>query len=166
MSAAQHLLDLSCELGQHLSAGALVLATAESCTAGGVAYAVTQVAGSSAWFDRGFVTYSNEAKRDQLGVPAALIDRHGAVSESVARAMALGALAHSRANLAVAVSGIAGPGGGSVPKPVGTVCFSWARRQGATVTARTATLHLTGDRAAVRTQAIVVALEGLITEAR
>lgn len=166
MSQAQRLLDLSRELGTHLAAKSLVLATAESCTAGGIAYAVTQVPGASRWFDRGFVTYSNEAKRETLGVPTALIEAHGAVSEPVARAMALGALAHSHASLAVAVSGIAGPDGGSTAKPVGTVCFAWARSSGRHAVARTATVHLAGDRAAVRTQAILVALEGLITEAR
>lgn len=167
MSAAtHHTLALAEELGRVLAARGLVLATAESCTGGGVAQAVTEVAGASAWFDRGFVTYSNAAKTDLLGVPAELIATHGAVSEPVARAMAAGALAASGAQLAVAVSGIAGPAGGSAAKPVGTVCFAWARQQEGGCALRAATLHLAGDRAAVRAQAVVIALEGLIAEAR
>lgn len=152
------------QLGERLAARGLRLVTAESCTAGGVAYAVTQVAGSSAWFDRGFVTYSNEAKRDQLGVAAALLRAHGAVSEPVARAMALGALAASEATVAVAITGIAGPAGGSAEKPVGTVCFAWAIGGGAgdVPWTRTETRRFDGDRAAVRTQAIVAALAGLV----
>jgi nicotinamide-nucleotide amidase len=102
-----------------------MLATAESCTGGMIAAACTDLAGSSQWFERGFVTYSNEAKTELLGVPAGLIATHGAVSESVARAMALGAVAHSRAQVAVAVTGIAGPTGGTADKPVGTVWFGW-----------------------------------------
>jgi haloacetate dehalogenase len=153
---------LAQQLGEALGARGLRLVTAESCTAGGVAYAVTQVAGSSAWFDRGFITYSDQAKRDLLGVPAALLRDHGAVSEPVARAMALGALAAGRAQVAVAITGIAGPGGGSPRKPVGTVCFAWAIGTDAGATARTQTCRFDGDRAAVRTQAIVTALEGLI----
>lgn len=167
MSAVSHqALALAEELGRVLAARGLMLATAESCTGGGVAQAVTEVAGASAWFDRGFVTYSNAAKMALLGVPAELIEHHGAVSEPVVRAMAAGALAASAAQLAVAVSGIAGPGGGSAAKPVGTVCFAWARRDSGEPAARAATLHLAGDRAAVRSQAVVVALEGLIASAR
>ncbi|WP_230681462.1 CinA family protein, partial [Paracidovorax cattleyae] len=102
-----------------------MMATAESCTGGMIAGACTDLAGSSQWFERGFVTYSNTAKTELLGVPAALIDTHGAVSEPVARAMAEGALRHSRAHAALSVTGVAGPGGGSVAKPVGTVWFGW-----------------------------------------
>lgn len=148
-------------LGAVLRARGWMMAAAESCTGGGVAFAVTQVAGASHWFDRGFVTYSNEAKQQMLGVPAELIAAHGAVSEPVAQAMACGALEHSSACAALAVTGIAGPGGAVPGKPVGTVCFAWAVRadEGLHVTA--ATQRLDGDRAAVRTQAIMCALDGL-----
>ena len=162
MTAAQRILELSEALGKELRVRRLWLATAESCTAGGVAYAVTQVAGSSQWFDRGFVTYSNAAKRQVLGVGAADLRLHGAVSEQVARAMARGALAGSDAHLAVGITGIAGPGGGSADKPVGLVCFSWALRRAGELRLRTETHRLAGDRAAVRTKAIIVALEGLL----
>ena len=162
MAAAQRIVELADALGRALAARRLSLATAESCTAGGVAYAVTQVAGSSEWFDRGFVTYSNAAKRQVLGVGAAELRMHGAVSEAVARAMARGALAASDAQVAVGITGIAGPGGGSADKPVGLVCFSWALRRADELRLRTETRRLAGDRAAVRTQAIIVALEGLL----
>ena len=125
----------------------LTLATAESCTGGMIAAALTEIPGSSDVVDRGFVTYSNTAKTEMLGVPAALIDAHGAVSEPVARAMAEGALARSAAAVTIAVTGVAGPGGGSAEKPVGTVWLGCARRGGATVTE----CHLfQGDRSAVR----------------
>jgi len=141
-------------LGQQ---GAL-LATAESCTGGLIAGACTDLAGSSAWFDRGFVTYSNAAKTDMLGVPAALIATHGAVSEPVARAMAEGAVAHSAAQVAVAVTGVAGPSGGSAEKPVGTVWFGWCVH-GSTHCERR---HFDGDRAAVRAQTVAHALHELL----
>jgi nicotinamide-nucleotide amidase len=163
MSQAALIARVAAELGAALQAQRATLATAESCTGGGIGYAVTQVAGSSAWFERGFITYSNEAKEQLLDVSSALIARHGAVSEAVARAMALGALAHSRAQLAVSVTGIAGPGGGSRAKPVGTVCFGFARTaRGGAPQVSTLTRRFDGDRAAVRTQAIVAALQGLI----
>lgn len=134
-----------------------LLTTAESCTGGMISAACTDVAGSSQWFERGFVSYSNEAKQDMLGVPATLLARHGAVSEAVAQAMVLGALNHSQAQVALAVTGIAGPTGGSKSKPVGTVCFAWGLPTdgGPTVGAETAwvkleTCHFEGDRAAVR----------------
>ncbi len=133
----------------------LRLATAESCTGGMVASALTAVAGSSAVVERGFVTYSNEAKTEMLGVAADLIAAHGAVSEAVARAMAEGAIAHSHADVAVAVTGIAGPGGGSADKPVGLVHFARAARDGATIHRREV---FTGDRDAVRCQAAATAL--------
>ncbi len=139
------------------------LATAESCTGGLIAAACTAVAGSSDWFERGFVTYSNEAKADLLGVPAALIASFGAVSAEVARAMAEGALARSHAQLAVAVTGIAGPGGGSPAKPVGTVWLALAHSGGA---ARAELLQLTGDRAAVREQTVHAALARLLASVR
>ena len=134
------------------------LATAESCTGGLIAAACTDLAGSSDWFERGFVTYSNEAKTELLGVDAALIAAHGAVSEPVALAMAAGALAHSRADWAVAVTGIAGPGGGSPDKPVGTVWIGWKRRGGY---ARAEIFQFAGDREAVRRQTVEAALQGL-----
>ncbi|NDC61396.1 MAG: CinA family protein [Betaproteobacteria bacterium] len=134
-----------------------LLATAESCTGGMIAAACTDLAGSSQWFERGFVSYSNEAKQDMLGVPAALLAQHGAVSEAVAQAMVLGALNRSQAQVAVAVTGIAGPTGGSSNKPVGTVCFAWGMPTdgGPTVGAESAwvklqTCHFEGDRNAVR----------------
>jgi len=152
------------QLGTLLMRERLTLATAESCTAGGVAFAVTQVPGSSAWFDRGFVTYSNESKMRVLGVSPVYLRDFGAVSEPVSRSMALGCLNHSTAQTAVAVTGIAGPDGGTVAKPVGTVCFAWAIRRDAAVApwVRTTTRLFEGDRAAVRTQSIIEALDGLI----
>lgn len=139
------------------------LAAAESCTGGLIAAACTSVSGSSDWFERGFVTYSNEAKSELLGVPAALIDTHGAVSREVALAMVEGALAHSRADLAVAVTGIAGPTGGSPGKPVGTVWLAVAARQ---QPAQAQRLQLHGDRAAVRRQTVEQALQRLLDAAR
>jgi nicotinamide-nucleotide amidase len=136
----------------------LHLATAESCTGGLIAGACTDLAGSSNWFERGFITYSNDAKTEMLGVDAALIKRRGAVSEQVAHAMAQGALAHSRAQVAVAVTGVAGPTGGSRAKPVGTVWFGFAV-PGQLVTEKK---HLDGDRAAVRAATVRHALIRLI----
>lgn len=154
---------LARELGVVLEGRGLACATAESCTGGLVAGAITAIAGSSGWFDRGFVTYTNEAKQELLGVPADLLQAHGAVSEPVARAMAEGALAHSRAALAVAITGVAGPGGGSAAKPVGTVCFAWTAAGGST---RTQTRHFEGDRREVRLACVAAALAGLVEEAR
>ncbi|BDT69466.1 nicotinamide-nucleotide amidohydrolase PncC [Comamonadaceae bacterium OS-1] len=134
------------------------LATAESCTGGMIAAACTDLAGSSTWFERGFVTYSNAAKTEMLGVDAALIARHGAVSEAVARAMAAGALAHSHAQAAVAVTGVAGPSGGSADKPVGTVWFGFAVAGQVTAECR----HFPGDRAAVRAATVQHALGRLV----
>jgi nicotinamide-nucleotide amidase len=138
------------------------VATAESCTGGLIAAACTSVAGSSDWFERGFVTYSNEAKTQMLGVPAALIVQHGAVSEEVARAMAEGALLQSPARFAVAVTGIAGPGGAVPGKPVGTVWLAWAQRDGTTQAER---LLFAGDRGAVRGQTVSQALMRLLQAA-
>lgn len=146
-------------LADGLRAKGAKIATAESCTGGLIAAACTAVAGSSDWFERGFVTYSNEAKSELLGVDAVLIQRVGAVSEEVARAMAEGALSHSRAQLAVAVTGIAGPGGATKGKPVGTVWLGLARRGGAT---HSELLQLGGDRAAVREQTVQHALARLL----
>ncbi len=150
---------LAAELGAALLARGAWLAAAESCTGGWLAQSVTAIAGSSAWFDRGFVTYSNAAKTEMLGVPATTLERHGAVSEATARAMAQGALAHSRADWAVAITGVAGPSGGSPDKPVGTVCFAWAAKDGGCAAQ---TRHFAGDRAAVREQSVRHALRGLL----
>ena len=150
---------LAMALGVRLLEREALCATAESCTGGLVAGAITEIAGSSGWFDRGFVTYSNEAKMEALGVPEATLARYGAVSEATARAMAEGALARSGAGIAVAVTGVAGPGGGSPEKPVGMVCFAWAKPGTATATA---THHFPGNRQAVREASVAVALEGLI----
>ena len=145
-------------LGERLRARGQRVAAAESCTGGLIAAACTSVAGSSDWFERGFVTYSNEAKSESLGVPAALIAAHGAVSEPVVRAMAEGALAHSRADLAVAVTGIAGPGGAVPGKPVGTVWLGLARRDEPTHAWR---CQFDGDRTAVREQTVAEALRAI-----
>ena len=152
-------------LAQALRAAGLTLATAESCTGGLIAAACTAVAGSSDWFERGFVTYSNQAKTEMLGVPAALIAAHGAVSAEVAQAMVEGALMHSRADLAVAVTGIAGPGGATPGKPVGTVWLAIARRGGFGVVTRAELLQLDGDRAAIRALTVQQALQRLTTRA-
>ncbi|MBK9244594.1 MAG: nicotinamide-nucleotide amidohydrolase family protein [Burkholderiales bacterium] len=160
--AQRRIVEVAEAVGRALLARRMWLATAESCTAGGVAYAVTQIAGSSRWFDRGFVTYSNAAKRQMLGVSAVDLRLHGAVSEPVARAMARGALVASDAHIAVGITGIAGPGGGTAEKPVGLVCFCWALRRAGELRLRTESRRLAGDRAAVRTDAIVIALDGLL----
>lgn len=157
------ILEAARELVDALRARGWMLATAESCTGGGVAFAVTAIPGSSDVLDRGFVTYGNDAKVEMLGVPPGAIGAHGAVSEAVAKAMADGALRSSRADVAVAITGIAGPGGGTPAKPVGTVCFAWATLDGAR---EVATEHLEGDRAAVRAASVRRALDGLIEIAR
>ena len=149
-------------LGDTLRARGDLIATAESCTGGLIAATCTSVAGSSDWFERGFVTYSNAAKTEMLGVDAALIAAHGAVSEEVACAMADGALVHSRAALAVAVTGIAGPGGATPGKPVGTVWLAVAKRGAAAHAER---LQLGGDRSAVREQTLAIALQRLVDAA-
>ena len=151
--------ELATDLGRRLNAARQKLVTAESCTGGWAAQAVTAVAGSSDWFERGFVTYSNEAKRELLGVRAETLERDGAVSEQTASEMARGALQRSHGTLALAITGIAGPGGGSAAKPVGTVCFAWARSGGA---ARSETMRFKGNREAVRRQSVIHALQGVI----
>lgn len=151
---------LAAQVGELLKAHGLMLATAESCTGGGVAYAITEVAGSSSWFERGFVTYSNLAKRQMLGVSAATIERQGAVSEAVVREMVAGALANSMAQVALAVSGIAGPDGGTADKPVGTVWFAWGIKQGETYVY--AQRHqIIGNRSEVRASSVRIALQGV-----
>jgi nicotinamide-nucleotide amidase len=152
------LYTLALQLGAAASDRRALLATAESCTGGLVAGAITAVAGSSAWFERGFVTYSNDAKIEQLGVSRDTLATHGAVSTQTAAEMAAGALRASRAQWAVAVTGVAGPGGGSVDKPVGTVCFGWAGPNGVATEQRL----LPGDRAGIRRESVRIALAGLI----
>lgn len=158
MADAQ-LLALAEQLGQALQARGWKLTLAESCTGGWVAQTVTVIAGSSAWFERGFITYSDAAKQEMLGVSPQTLSLHGAVSEHTAMEMALGALKHSHANISAAITGIAGPGGGSAEKPVGMVCFAWADTQGLT---ESASLKFSGDREAVRYQSVKTALEGLL----
>ena len=137
----------------------LSLVSAESCTGGWVAKKITDLAGSSAIFDRGFVTYSNQAKQEMLGVLKNTLDHYGAVSEHVVAEMVIGALKHSQADIALAISGIAGPGGGTDEKPVGTVCFGWMKREEKPVVK---TLLLEGDRAEIRRQAVDISLGGII----
>ncbi|AHB04350.1 MULTISPECIES: CinA family protein [Pandoraea] len=152
------LAQLSVRVGNRLRDERLMLVTAESCTGGLVAAAITDISGSSHWFERGFVTYSNQAKTEMIGVPAELIDKHGAVSEPVARAMAEGALLNSRAQISLSITGVAGPGGGTADKPVGMVCFGWSDR----VTTVVETKHFKGDRTQVRSQAAQHALRGVL----
>jgi nicotinamide-nucleotide amidase len=146
-------------LGRIYKRRKLVIATAESCTAGGVSAAITRISGSAKWFDRGFVTYTNEAKKDMLGVKQRTLRIRGAVSEQVAHEMVKGALANSDADVAVAITGIAGPTGGSRTKPVGTVWFAWAAR-GQEV--QTRGFRFKGGRVEIRRQSVAVALQGLI----
>lgn len=157
---SRELYSLAEEIGRMLFEKGHKLVTAESCTGGWVAKCVTDVAGSSQWFDRGFVTYSDEAKMELLDVPGDVLARYGAVSSETVRKMASGALARSRAQIAVAISGIAGPDGGSEDKPVGTVWFAW---QIAGRNCRTEVHHLNGDRRAVREQSVRIVLEGILS---
>jgi len=147
------------EVGMALKRRGLMLATAESCTGGWIAEAVTMVPGSSDWFERGFVTYTYISKREMLGVRDTTLARHGAVAEDVVLEMVQGALAHSHAQVAVAVSGTAGPGGGTLEKPVGTVCLAWALKDGGL---RSETRHMAGNREAVRKQSVEHALKGVL----
>ncbi len=150
---------LALRVGPALAKRGWLLATVESCTGGWVAQAVTAIAGSSAWFDRGFVTYSNEAKQELVGVSAATLNAHGAVSEETAREMALGGLAHSGAHIAVSITGVAGPSGGTPAKPVGMVCLAWGLRAGGVVAT---TCHFDGDRESVRRRSVERALQGVL----
>jgi len=150
---------LARRVGVRLRNRKLKLAIAESCTGGWIAQAITSVAGSSRWFERGFVTYSNQAKKELLGVQERTLSRHGAVSEETAKEMAAGALARSRAQVSVAVTGIAGPGGGTRRKPVGMVCFAWSGKKGST---DSTVRRLRGSRESIRRQSVALALEGLL----
>lgn len=153
------LVKLAAEVGAALKQRGWMLALAESCTGGWAAQAVTAIPGSSAWFERGFVTYSNAAKVDMLDVSEQTLRQYGAVSEQTAREMAQGALTRSQAQIAAAISGIAGPDGGTPDKPVGMVCFAWAA---ADQPVRCATSHFSGDRESIRKQAVETVLHGLL----
>lgn len=160
MDVTQDALEsLAARLGAALQARGWLLAVAESCTGGWAAQAITAIPGSSTWFDRGFVTYSNAAKQELLGVSAETLATHGAVSEPIVREMALGALARSHAQATFAISGIAGPAGGTPEKPVGTVCFAWALQGGAV---ETTTHRFIGDRRSIRAQSVAYALQGML----
>ncbi len=150
---------LATQIGKELKTRGLMFATAESCTGGWVGQVITSVSGSSHWYDRGFITYTNQAKRDLLGVSMNVLARSGAVSEKTARAMAEGALRNSRAQVSLAITGIAGPGGGSTERPVGLVCFAWAGLDRDTVSSRS---QFSGNRESVRRQAVEAALTGLL----
>ena len=152
------LLTLATRVGESLRAKRALLVTAESCTGGWVAQAVTAIAGSSDWFERGFVVYSNAAKEQMLGVSPDTLQRHGAVSEETARELARGALARSQGTIAVSITGVAGPGGGSAEKPVGLVWFAWATKQ----EVRSESRRFAGDREAVRYQSVARALDGVL----
>jgi nicotinamide-nucleotide amidase len=155
----QELHELSLRTGEALADAGYMLVTAESCTGGGIGAAVTMVAGSSRWYEGGFVTYSNAAKQALLGVPPETLLRHGAVSEATVTAMVDGALLRAQAGMAVAVSGVAGPGGGTLTKPVGMVCIAWGRADGFR---EARTYRFPGDREAVRRQTVIEALTGVI----
>jgi nicotinamide-nucleotide amidase len=150
--------ELAEKVGERLKAAGAQLVTAESCTGGWVAQAVTAIAGSSSWFERGFVTYSNAAKQELLGVRKETLEAHGAVSEETAREMADGALKKSKGTIALAVTGVAGPGGGTREKPVGMVCFAWADGK----KLRSETRRFSGDRDSVRRQSVLRALQGVL----
>lgn len=152
------LTNLATETGRLLQSRGLLLSVAESCTGGGVSHAITDIAGSSNWFDCGFITYSNASKTDLLDVPAALIAQHGTVSEEIAAAMAEGAMTNSNAHVTLSTTGIAGPGGAVPGKPVGTVCFGWSMGNHT----HTERLVFAGDRQSVRSQTVAHALRGLI----
>ena len=155
-------LDTAKELANLLETAGWKVALAESCTGGLVCATLTELAGSSNWFERGYITYSNQAKTECLGVPTELIESHGAVSESVARAMAEGAQRNAQVKAAISITGIAGPAGGSSEKPVGTVCFGWAILGDGVVSTTCQTKLFSGDRQAVRQQATTFALEEIL----
>ncbi len=158
-TADRQLEELAQKLGSRLARHGLVMTTAESCTGGWIAKVMTDIPGSSGCFDCGYITYSNESKREMLGVQESTLQAFGAVSEETVREMVAGALERSGASLAVAVSGIAGPGGGTADKPVGTICFAWGREGREIISTRE---RLAGDREQVRRQAVELALEGLL----
>lgn len=154
---------LAMRLGDTLHAQHRMVATAESCTGGWVAKVLTDIPGSSSWFERGFITYTNQAKQDMLGVPAAVLEKYGAVSEPTVQAMARGGLQRSQAHFSLAISGIAGPGGATADKPVGLVCFAWAEKREGDEPKVWSTHHIFGgDREAVRRQAVATALQEML----
>ncbi|MFP4295561.1 MAG: CinA family protein [Halothiobacillaceae bacterium] len=155
MAFDARLIEAAEQLGEALAASGARVVTAESCTGGGLAYLLTEVPGSSRWFERGFVTYSNASKQEALGVPATILSSHGAVSGPCVEAMVSGALAHSRSDVAIAISGVAGPGGGSPEKPVGTVWIGYGWRS---ERPQSCCLHLPGDRRQVRLATIEAAV--------
>ena len=157
--AEDELQQLAVQLSDKLLARGWMVATAESCTGGWVAQLLTSLPGSSAWYERGFITYANAAKTEMLGVPVATLETFGAVSEETACAMATGALAHSHAQASLAITGIAGPGGGTPQKPVGMVCYGWAFTDGTVISSN---CRLSGDREEIRSRAAAAALRGLI----
>lgn len=150
--------QLADRLGELAINKGIMISTAESCTGGWVSEMITSVPGSSGWFDRGFITYSNTAKEEMLGVDTETLEKHGAVSEQTAREMAQGALEHSHAQISVAITGIAGPGGGTEEKPVGTIWFAWSDKKN-TIARKEL---FSGDRYAIRQQAVITALKGLL----
>jgi nicotinamide-nucleotide amidase len=156
--------SLTQQLAQTLLAKGFKIALAESCTGGLLAAQLTSLAGSSDWFERGFITYSNQAKEESIGVPKEVIERYGAVSEEVAKAMAEGVLNHSLAQISAAITGIAGPGGGSANKPVGMVCFAWGMQVDDQIQTRSQTKQFSGDRQSIREQACVYAIESLLEQ--
>ncbi len=158
-----HLLELTEQVALHLKRKQWLLATAESCTGGWLAKCCTDLTGSSAWFERGFVTYSNQSKHDLLGVSLGTLEHYGAVSDQSAAEMASGALTNSPADISVAITGVAGPDGGSIEKPVGTVWVAWCLKNSRP---QTVCLQLKGDREQIRYQAVVAALKGIIKNAR
>jgi nicotinamide-nucleotide amidase len=154
----RNLIGLAATVGSKLRDAGLMLACAESCTGGLVSAAVTETAGASNWFERGFITYSNRAKEEMLGVPEDVLEKYGAVSEQTAQAMAQGALRNSRAQISLAITGVAGPGGGTENKPVGMVCFAWALSHLCLIE----TKHFSGGRETIRLAAAEHALRGII----
>ena len=151
--------DLAIKIGSALARQGLMLASAESCTGGWLGQTITSIAGSSAWYERGFITYTDISKREMLGVSSTTLEQYGAVSEEIAYEMAEGAIARSHAQVSVAVTGIAGPGGGTAKKPVGMICFAWIIKDGL---ARTETRYFSGSREEIRQQAVAGALQGVI----
>ncbi|WP_375136024.1 CinA family protein [Nitrosomonas oligotropha] len=150
---------MAVKTGQNLVQRGWMLVTTESCTGGWVGQAVTAVPGSSAWYERGYITYSNTAKREMLGVQQATLDQYGAVSLQIAQEMAIGALNRSHAQISVSITGIAGPDGGTAEKPIGMVCFAWAAQDGLV---QQETRYFTGDRETIRRQAVATALQGIL----
>lgn len=156
----QTITDIAAEVGKRLAAHGWMLVTAESCTGGWTGQAITTISGSSAWYERGFITYSNASKHEMLGVQQSTLDQFGAVSPQTATEMAAGALGRSHAHISVSITGIAGPDGGTAAKPVGMVCFAWAHKNG---WVQQETHYFSGNRDTIRGQAVITALRGVLT---